>query len=373
MFRVGYCETTSYTLDDLLTQMHNVITVTAKISQDSKISATDKKNTPFFVTLKLLNDNAEKLMAGEKTLNENFFEIMDDTKCSIEELKSAYNLSGISNPKINDAIDKITGIFELIEDNYSKSVVRTKKGGDLTDNEKTIYKSLIDRNNLLVDKLNTLEGKLKDNQAMTAEIQKALNKTKEIQGKSNKNSLNDFLSSLSIAASISAQLRYWDYYYRFYYPQYIIYFVDFGPYYIWDQDIYLLYDSWNFTSSDYIYFEDLTITSDINYDTYWDPAWGNMDVYDNYIDGVANQGLVDDYENAIQGLENPNVNSNNILDDQTTTVEPDNTPQNGDNDTNVNDTTNDNQDNQNDNNDNSGSYDDNSNDSGGSDSGSDDD
>nr|MBA2733016.1 hypothetical protein [Acidobacteriota bacterium] len=128
---------------------------------DQKV-VSPKKNAqqPFFAALKKTSRNVNDLLKTSKDKKDarKFLGAMDRTGQSVNELSTAYLLSGIKNPKVDDGVKKLVGSFDALRRNYGKEAARRKKGGDPAPKEVQQAAALKDKYTKALAELTKLKG-----------------------------------------------------------------------------------------------------------------------------------------------------------------------------------------------------------------------
>lgn len=152
---------TSASLTQSFTRSVAYISTAAKAADKKLVNAKNQRQQAFFAALKKTGRNFKALVADVKGKNDKkFFKTLDRTGQSVNELETAYRLSGIKDPKVGEGVKKLVGAFKAFRKNYGKEAVRKKKGGPVTAKEAEQYKALEEKYRKTLAELTKLKAKL---------------------------------------------------------------------------------------------------------------------------------------------------------------------------------------------------------------------
>ena len=122
------------------------VTKSIKAADKKLVNPKEKRQKPFFGALKKANDSVKELSTILKAKDDKkLFKAMDRTGRQVNELDTAYRLSGIKDPSTADGIKKLVSAFKLFRKNFGKEALRKKKGGPLAPKETEQAKALQDK------------------------------------------------------------------------------------------------------------------------------------------------------------------------------------------------------------------------------------
>lgn len=154
----------------------------SKESKDARIKADNKEAAPFWQALKKLNSQLDKTERGAMLKDESFFLAMAAALTTSEELKIAYQMTHVSDHKIQEGITKTADAIQLLYVNFSKEGQDKDANTPLNKQEREQLEKVKEKQKELQVKLNDMEKKMGKNSKGVKELRA---KSKELQNANN--------------------------------------------------------------------------------------------------------------------------------------------------------------------------------------------
>ncbi|WP_189359322.1 hypothetical protein [Algibacter mikhailovii] len=254
----------------------------SKESKDSRIKADNKDAAPYWQALKNLNSQLDKAERGAMLKDESFFLAMAAAITTSEELKIAYQMTNVSDNKIQEGITKTSDAIQLLYVNFSKEGQDKDANKPLNKQEREQLEKLKEKQKELQVKLNDMEKKMGKNSKGVKELRE---KSKELENA--KNNRHDYFWAMHSFHMMHGWMMGWHWYWG---PMggwcsgfSVVIFDSYYDYYAWDSG----YD-WGY----------LDAVVDIEYELEVELDDLEVELYDDYINDyeLIEQDYMDTYD-----------------------------------------------------------------------------
>src|SRR5437660_2178459 len=167
---------------DAKTLLHDAKKATAAMIKnaraDKDLDPKKPKNKPFWKSVHLVAKNLKTAESGLAAKSNDFFKGIADAREAEEQLKVDWQLTNPKNKKVIEYGKKLGDALAILRTDFSKEAERKKKGGDLTEKEKTQFEKIKAQQKDLLAKIKKLEGEAKKDKALEkglAELKKQAN------------------------------------------------------------------------------------------------------------------------------------------------------------------------------------------------------
>jgi hypothetical protein len=145
---------------------------------DKALDPKKPKNKPFWKSVHLVVKDLKTAETGLAAKSNDFFKGIADAREAEEQLKVDWQLTDSKNKKVIENGKKLGHAIAILRTDFSKEAERKKKGGDLTEKEKTQFEKIKAQQKDLLAKIKKLEGEAKKDKALEkglAELKKQAN------------------------------------------------------------------------------------------------------------------------------------------------------------------------------------------------------
>src|SRR5437588_2928844 len=133
---------------------------------DKALDPKKPKNKPFWKSVHLVAKNLKTAETGLAAKSNDFFKGIADAREAEEQLKVDWQLTDSKNKKVIEYGKKLGHALAILRTDFSKEAERKKKGGDLTEKEKTQFGKIKAQQKDLLAKIKKLEGEAKKDKAL---------------------------------------------------------------------------------------------------------------------------------------------------------------------------------------------------------------
>jgi hypothetical protein len=155
---------------DAKSLLHDAKKATAVIIKsaraDKDLDPTKPRNKPFWQSVHALAKSLAIADAGLAEKKDDFFKGIADARAAEEQLKVDWQLTDSKNKSVIENGKKLGHALTLLRTDFSKEAERKKKGGELTDKEKTQFEKIKAQQKELLAKISKLEGETKKDKAL---------------------------------------------------------------------------------------------------------------------------------------------------------------------------------------------------------------
>jgi hypothetical protein len=133
---------------------------------DKALDTKKPKNKPFWKSVHLVAKNLKTAETGLAAKSNDFFKGIADAREAEEQMKVDWQLTDSKNKKVIENGKKLGHALAILRTDFSKEAERKKKGGDLSEKEKTQFEKIKAQQKELLAKINKLEAEAKKDKAL---------------------------------------------------------------------------------------------------------------------------------------------------------------------------------------------------------------
>lgn len=192
----------------LFEDAEKAIALTGKGIEQSKIDQASRTHRPFLAILKKTAAAVDKARSDLSAKNGDYFMSLSKAREASEELKIAFEKSGIVDATIVEGVRSTLNALEVLQKNFGKEAVRLKKGGALSAKERERLKTLKGSREAIVAKLAALRKKAaQDGKAaqMVVDIDKLISEANSVPAKDV--SVSSFVDLMLLVDALEGQWR----------------------------------------------------------------------------------------------------------------------------------------------------------------------
>lgn len=281
---------------DLITNMQKAVAVVGRQAQNGGANPADARQKPFFGALKQADTSFNALAATFKVKGNPYFRALNQAGRAVGQVEATFALSGINNPGISDAVQKLGQNYDLLRDNFSPEALRQRQGGALTSQEAAQMQALLQQNQTLQAQLAALQQKVQSQEALAAQVEQMRQQSQALA--SNQANLQGYLASLRQASDLEARMRGVEQYVRQNYPGSAPDFQGAGAAFVLGGFITAATNGWRFGPPAWSNWNGVPVNLNPTYNVNWNQSWGNFQNYQNYVQQSYDQQWTEVNDNS---------------------------------------------------------------------------